>query len=240
MSLEFAVGFDFDHTLGVDNKLEKMTALDMLSELAKAQGVSYDPAAAEAGADEMLHAFRSGAVPNIDGAVAGFFERFLELGAGLVDEAADFRTRVLERAPQHITALPGVHEMLARLDAMGVRYAILTNGWSPLQEEKARLIEFREPVYVSERIGARKPSPEAFGALAKYFELPFERIWYVGDDPAIDCAGAQALGMRTVWFNWEGKTYPTGLAAPLHVIEQLDELPGILQGQVKEAAKLGE
>jgi len=225
MSVEIAVGFDFDHTLGVDNKLERTTALDMLAELAKARGLEYDLALAERAADEMLHAYRSGAVPSIDGAVAGFFERFLPIGAKLIDEAATFRAKTIERAPQHIEALPGVHELLAQLDAMGVRYAILTNGWSPLQEEKARLIDFREPVYVSERIGARKPSRDAFGVLAKYFELPFEQIWYVGDDPAIDCAGALALGMRTVWFNWEGKSYPSGLAAPEH-----DELPAILQG----------
>ena len=33
MASDFAVGFDFDHTLGIDNKLERTVALDMLASL---------------------------------------------------------------------------------------------------------------------------------------------------------------------------------------------------------------
>jgi putative hydrolase of the HAD superfamily len=105
---------------------------------------------------------------------------------------------------------------------------LLTNGWSPLQEEKARLIGFAGPVFVSERIGVRKPAAEAFGYLAKHFELPFGKIWYVGDDPAADCGGARALGMTTVWFDWEHRSYPEDLPKPDHVIHRLSELPGLL------------
>jgi HAD superfamily hydrolase (TIGR01509 family) len=146
-----------------------------------------------------------------------------------MDAAGGFREAVVNAAPSHVQALPGARELLAELDAMGVPYALLTNGWSPLQEEKARLLGFAGPVFVSERIGSRKPSPQAFGMLAKHFDLPFERIWYVGDDPAVDCAGARALGMTAIWFDWEDHPYPPDILPPDRVVHALDDIPPLLR-----------
>jgi FMN phosphatase YigB (HAD superfamily) len=227
MAFEIGVGFDFDHTLGIDNKLERTVALAMLAKHAAANGLSYDAAAAESAIDQALAHYRAGD-RSIDSYIAGFLEQFAP-GTTVTDVVGGFREAVVEAAPEHVQALPGANEMLAALDEMGVPYALLTNGWSPLQEEKARLIGFRGPVFVSERIAARKPSREAFAMLSKHFELPFERIWYVGDDPAVDCAGAASLGMTAVWFDWEFHPYPEELAKPAYAIHMLDELPGLLR-----------
>ncbi len=227
--MDIAVGFDFDHTLGIDNRLEKTVALDMLATYARARGVGYDEESAGRAIDDVLHAYRSGE-QNVEGAIAGFLERFVPGGgAYVVDEAQKFREQVLERVAEFVRPIPGTAEMLAALDALGVPYAIVTNGWSPLQEEKARLIGFAGPVFVSERIGARKPSPQAFDSLAKHFALPFDRIWYVGDDPESDCAGVEELGITAVWFDWEGRPYPADIAPPAHTIHALSELPPLLE-----------
>jgi HAD superfamily hydrolase (TIGR01549 family) len=223
MASEFSIGFDFDHTLGIDNKLERTVALAMLADHAAAHGIQYDAAAAGVAIDETLAQYRS-SDRSIESCIAGFFERFAP-DSNVLDITGQFRDAVVAAAPDHVQALPGATEMLAKLDEMGVPYALLTNGWSPLQEEKARLIGFRGPVFVSERIGVRKPSPEAFAFLAKHFELPFDAIWYVGDDPAADCAGARNLGMTSVWFDWENRGYPEDLARADHVIHSLDEIP---------------
>jgi HAD superfamily hydrolase (TIGR01509 family) len=228
-----AVGFDFDHTLGIDNKLERRVALEMLDELARAQAVSYDPADAGAAVDEMLHQSRSGGMP-LETALAGFFDRFVELGDKAPEVTEQYEQRVVALAPQLVEALPGLHEMLADLQNMGAPYAILTNGWSPLQEEKARLVGFEGPVFVSERIGVRKPSREAFEFLAKHFGAPPAAVWYVGDDPALDCAAARACGMTSVWFDWEGRSYPQELEPPNFVIHSLSELPALLKVKIKE------
>ena len=127
--------------------------------------------------------------------------------------------------------------MLDELDSLGVRYALLTNGWSPLQETKARLIGFDGPVLVSERIGARKPSRAAFELLAKQLELAPDAVWYVGDDPLIDCGGARAAGLGAVWFDWEARGYPPEVEPPNFVIHALDELPKLVQGHLTGAAK---
>lgn len=237
MAQDLAVGFDFDHTLGIDNRLERTTALDMLADYGLARGTAYDVAEADGTIDDVLAVYRSGE-KTVENAIAGFFERFAPGGGNyVIDEAQKFRERVVERAPQYVAALPGAQEMLAALDALDVPYAILTNGWSPLQEEKARLIDFKGPVFVSERIAARKPTREAFDVLAKYFDLPLERIWYVGDEPETDVVGPQGLGLTAVWFDWESRLYPAALAKPAHTIHALDELPPLLQGRLSAAAK---
>src|SRR5271166_1612799 len=163
-----SVGFDFDHTLGIDNKLERRIALEMLGELAAAERVSLDPAQTEAAIDEALREYRSGELP-VETAIAAFFARFVPLNDRAKELTDVFRERALERAPEFVQPLPGLHEMLAGLEALGIRYAILSNGWSPLQEEKARLVGFEGPVFVSERIGALKPAPKAFEVLVNHF-----------------------------------------------------------------------
>jgi HAD superfamily hydrolase (TIGR01509 family) len=227
MSLDFAVGFDFDHTLGVDNKLERTVALEQLALLAAANGLSYDTQAADGAIDEVLREVRRGE-RTVETCIAGFYEMFAPVGGGVVDAAGGYREIVLENAPKYVAALPGALELLAKLDERHVSYALLTNGWSPLQEEKARLIAFRGPVFVSERLGFLKPSAQAFAHLVKYFERPASDIWYVGDDPEADCAGAVAAGMTAVWFDWEERTYPEGIAKPTHSIHTLEELLALL------------
>lgn len=230
MTAPLAVGFDFDHTLGLDNKLERTIALEMLAGYARSRDARYDPAEAEREIDEVLARSRGGGAP-IELAIAGFFGQFVPTGAAALDTAQDFRDTVVARAPEFVTALPGAASLLASLDEAGIKYALLTNGWSPLQEEKARLIGFRGSVFVSERIDARKPEPAAFDLLLKHFDLPATAVWYVGDDPVADVAGAAAAGLTSVWFDWEGRSYPQDLARAHHTIASLDELPALLQGR---------
>ncbi len=235
--MNFAIGFDFDHTLGVDNRLERSVMLAQLHEIAAVAGVVVDLAAAEIAVETTLHAYRHGFVGVEDG-VGSFFTEFVPGHATeTLDAAALFRERVVAEAPAKIEPIAGALDMLSALDGLGVRYALLTNGWSPLQETKARLLKWQGGVFVSERIGARKPTREAFDVLADHLELPLAQIWYVGDDPETDCGGALAAGMTSVWFDWEGRAYPSELPRPTHTIHALSELVPLVQGQMAETTK---
>lgn len=230
-----AVGFDFDHTLGVDNKLERTVALEKVERLASARGVPFDVTAATAEFDAAFARIRAGEIP-LETALAGMFSQLAGEGPENELEIGRFRDDATARAPEFVKPLPGLHEMLAGLDALGVRYAILSNGWSPLQEEKARIVGFAAPVFVSERIGAWKPGAASFLYLTRAFDLPADMIWYVGDDPRVDCAGAAAAGLRSVWCDWGSATYPSDAAPPDGVIRALEELAPLLQGRLGGAA----
>jgi len=234
--MQFAVGLDFDHTLGVDNKLERIVGVEIAERLAQARGTPFDRDAAMQAFDDALAATRLAGLP-IETAIEGALLRAAGPGPENEDEVGRFRDDVIARAPQFVEPLPGAKELLAGLDALGVRYAILTNGWSPFQEEKARLIGFRAPVYVSERIGARKPDRDAFAFLARQFERPLDAIWYLGNDAIVDCAGARDAGLTAVWYDWEDRPYPAGIPPPSFVIHALEEFPKLVQGHLTSAAK---
>jgi putative hydrolase of the HAD superfamily len=202
----------------------------MLATYAREHEATYDAAVADGAVDDVLKSYRVGSLtPEI--AVAGFLERFVTVhGAAIMDTVGQFRDNVIAQAQDFVKPLDGAFEVLATLAEMGVPVAILTNGWSPFQEEKARLIHFSGPVLVSERIGFRKPAPEAFAVLAQHLATAPVDIVFVGDDPGADIAGASAAGMKSVWFDWENKTYPADVAPPTHTIKTLAELPSLVQG----------
>lgn len=221
-----AVGFDFDHTLGIDNKLERVAFLHLLHAACENGGHAIGELAEEtARIDQLLEEQRSGAF-SIEEAV----ERFMrEHGAGDPGAFADrYKQLALENARAFIIAQPGAPALLDELRRRGVPAAILTNGWSPLQQRKAECIGFSGPVVVSSELGVQKPEKAAFAALARALGAPPGDIAYVGDSPAADVAGALEAGMLGVWFDAEGAHYPADLPKPAAVIHSLAELPGIL------------
>jgi HAD superfamily hydrolase (TIGR01549 family) len=227
MVRDFVVSLDLDDTLVTDNRLERTVALARLDTLAAEHATRYDRAAAEFAIDEFLSSDREHD-RGTDIFIAWFYERFARAGRSAMNAAHGYRAAAIAEAANHVTAIPGARETLAELDRLTIPYAMLTNGWSPLQEAKASLIGFRGSVFVSERIGARKPAPEAFAPLREHFGVPFGRIWHVGDNPRADCGGAKRVGMTTVWFDRQSGRYPADVAAPDYVVHSQAELLALL------------
>src|ERR1700737_1664564 len=129
-----AIGFDFDHTLGIDHELERMAYLELAAELAQATRASAEEGRASAAIDRELAAYRSGE-KSLDQAIGSAFTA--TLGPGDYAKAVEmFRARSLALASRLVEPLPGVETMLRGLASRGLPHAILTNGWSPLQERK--------------------------------------------------------------------------------------------------------
>jgi HAD superfamily hydrolase (TIGR01549 family) len=219
---DVALGFDFDHTLGLDHKLEHTAFVQLVQKDGRATGRRIDAAQAGEIIDRHIAFYRAG-----KSTLRRAFEAAYEAVAGTIasnEGFEEFKALALSLAPEFVTALPGVPEMLASLDDRAVPYAILTNGWNPLQQRKASLIGFARPVFVSDDIGVRKPSVHAFNVLKDYFSLPPGQVWYVGDDPLLDVVGALGAGMRAVWFDWENKRYPTNVPAPTAIINRIADI----------------
>ena len=218
-----AVGFDFDHTLGIDNKLETVAFVMLVQQRARSIGRTFNEEGASVAIGRELGNYRSGKC-SFDDAITIAFEDAVGKGAGDFGAVDAFRSLALELVPQYVEALPGVTETLRGLDASSVPYAILTNGWNPLQQRKADRIGFTKPVFVSDDLGVRKPSVQAFNVLRDYFNLPEDSIWYVGDDPKVDVLGALGAGMRSVWCNLDQQKFPTDIPAPTAIVTDMRDI----------------
>ena len=228
------VGFDFDHTLGIDNKLERVAFLRVLERVIEAGGAPLGNETQEAAAiDDVLAEQRSGAF-SIHEAVVRFVRARLAYG-DVEPFVQMYKTFALESVDYFVVPLPGARALLKELRRQGVATALLTNGWSPLQERKAARVGFSGPVIVSERLGAQKPDRRAFDALVTALGVPRADAWYVGDQPAVDVAGSMAAGLHGVWLDAESVAYPPGLAAPAHVIHSLESLLEVLPGSTAPA-----
>jgi FMN phosphatase YigB (HAD superfamily) len=222
----YAVGFDFDHTLGLDNGLEVTAFYRLGAELG--HSVSERDGTWSVFIAGVLGRFRAGTI-SLDTAVAEFVEH---LGfAGEPDRAQRYREICYGLVDELVTPVDGARELIAELVERGVPTAILTNGWSPLQHLKiARAIDYTGPILVSDELGILKPDAGAFAKLVDVLAVPREQIWFVGDNPKTDIAGAQGAGLRGVWFDWESMTYPVDAPRPHmrieHLRELLDHLPG--------------
>ncbi|HEY5339392.1 MAG TPA: HAD family hydrolase, partial [Candidatus Aquilonibacter sp.] len=146
-------GFDLDHTLLVDNHLERLAFLRLLETLTAGGGSpSGDAPQEERAIDDLLARQRAGAF-TIEEAVRRF-----AAGRGVVATPAivdGYKACALDMAQEFVRAVPGATSTLRALRERGVAVAALTNGWSPLQERKAACIGFEGPVLVSSILGVQ-------------------------------------------------------------------------------------
>lgn len=221
-----AVGFDFDHTLGIDNKLERVAFLRLLDAACEQGGRCIGTLADEiVRIDDLLSKQRSGAF-TIEEAVAQFMR---ERGAPDPQAyIAEYKRMAVDMVRSFVIPEPGVGEMLAELRRRDIPYAILTNGWSPLQQHKAQRVHFDGAVLVSSDLGIQKPDPQAFAALAQALAVPPDEIAFVGDTPESDVAGSIRAGMHGIWLDAEGTAYPASLPRPSEVIHSLAELAALV------------
>ena len=218
--MRVAIGFDLDHTLAIDNKLERMAMIDLAQELGVKIGANDIARLAQI--DTLLQEMRMGKL-DVPKMIARFVHSIRKdhTTKGLTER---FREICFKLVPHHVVALPGVNELFSELKNRGVPHAILTNGWSPLQERKAEAIRYNGPVLVSEAIGVAKPSAAAFALLADVFPTD-ARVWYVGDNPSSDVRASIEAGFEGIWYHeHSGVSYPSHIVPPSAVIDQLLDL----------------
>ncbi|MBV9233323.1 MAG: HAD family hydrolase [Candidatus Eremiobacteraeota bacterium] len=227
------IGFDLDHTLAIDNTLERVAFLRLLEALLAGGGATYRSMAEELDAiDDLLSHQRHGAF-SIDEAVRRFVAAH---GVAARDGHVEtFRHTALSLVDDLVVPLPGVPQALQALSDLGIPTAVLTNGWSPMQARKARRAGFNGPVLVSSEMGVQKPAPAAFEMLLHALGTPRESSWYVGDDPQSDVGGAHAVGMRAVWMDWEGRTFPSEIAPAEFTIHRFSDVLTIVSAPVSPA-----
>ena len=227
------IGFDFDHTLGRDGGLETIAFYHLAAEMG-APLDEAEPVWAERVA-EALRLFRAGSA-SLEEVVAQFVTA---LGRTANDrDAMRYRDICYDLVDTHVRPQSGARELLAELAARGIRTAILTNGWSPLQYLKiARALDYDGTILVSDELGFAKPDATAFAKLVDVLDVERNACWYVGDNPKTDIAGAMSAGLYGVWFDGDGVTYPADAPPPDLCITSLGELLDALPGQFSPVEK---
>jgi putative hydrolase of the HAD superfamily len=129
-------------------------------------------------------------------------------------------------------------QVLDHLRQDGWRMVVLTNGLPAVQRRKVTALGLASMVdaviYAEEQSVGGKPAAAAFRAALNALGVPASRCVCVGDDAVCDMAGAQALGIRTVWITQAvGQVLQTDLTTPRPpavdaTIASIAELPTVL------------
>ena len=144
----------------------------------------------------------------------GYSEETARLGA---EEAFDAFLRIRHQVEPFERAVE-VLEELAQRYTIGA----LSNGNADIF--KVDIGEYFDFAYSAESVGASKPAPDMFHASMRETGAAANEIVHVGDNPEHDVAGAQAVGMYTVWVNYKGADWDLGAPAD-EEISSLDTLP---------------
>ncbi len=126
--------------------------------------------------------------------------------------------------------LPGAKEVCVEL-SRHYRLFIITNGSYSVQMKhyhSSGLETYFEDIFVSEKLGAAKPSPIYFSRVTEKIGDPdVSRYLVIGDSLSSDIAGAEAAGMDAVWLNRIGKILEQGHPT-VHILHDIREIPAYL------------
>lgn len=150
------------------------------------------------------------------------------LGVGDVALAIAIVARYTHVRTERIHPIPGALDTLHYLVSHGVRLALVTNGEGQGQRDKIErfgLAPFFQSICIEGECGFGKPNPRIYGQALGEIDVVASQAWMVGDNLALDVEGAQKLGIRGVWVDYQGKGLPAlALACPDKIIRALPEI----------------
>jgi len=156
-----------------------------------------------------------------------------DFGDTLIDQASEVKDETLTTL--HADLIPGADRLLRELKRRGYPLAIVSNGpvgSIPNVLGYYALLDLFDVCAISEGLGVRKPDSRIFCYALDHLGIPRNQVGrtvMVGNDLAADVAGANDLGMISVWLDWaprHRKTPAGDLEVPRHTVyEPLALLP---------------
>ncbi len=121
---------------------------------------------------------------------------------GLTD-ARDKALQIYRLQKPDIQLYQGVSDMLERIQRTK-KVGIITDGRPEGQRAKLEALHCSvDKIIITDELGGvefRKPNRQAFCLMQQYFQIPFKRMVYVGDNISKDFLAPEALGMTCIWF----------------------------------------
>ena len=150
---------------------------------------------------------------------------------GLTGDAAVCAERYEENLSVGHYFLPGAEAALERLSGK-YRLFLASNGTAKVQAgrmKSANLYRFFEQVFVSQELGADKPSREFFlRCFARIPDFDRAKAMMVGDSLTSDMLGANNAGIAACWVNPGHSPGREGICVD-YEIEKLADLEGMLE-----------
>ena len=132
---------------------------------------------------------------------------------GTAVSAAGLRNEFLKELETGGNLVDGAAETLSALKARGYSISIATNGLTAIQLGRTKpLSGLFDKLFVSEAIGAIKPTAAFFERLLSNLGAEKSECLFVGDSLASDVAGANGAGIDCCLFDPHGK-YAAGVAS---------------------------
>ncbi len=182
---------------------------------------------------------------NLELKPAEIWSRFFFKGMGISESRLEpiaeelaylYEARLFIRAPR-----PEAQEVLAKIQAMGLKIGCISNTQSatqvPASLKEYGLSEYFDPVVLSSHYGRRKPDPAIFHYAARLAKSPASACIYVGDKINRDILGAQRAGYRLavqIKHQYDNGEKDTG-ATPDLVIQNLNELLPVLEAEMEKS-----
>ena len=120
-----------------------------------------------------------------------------------------------------------------------VRQYVVSNGTITAQTKKldrSKLGEQMDGVFLSEELGAEKPNPAFFDQVfSAICAKDRSTVMIVGDSLTSDIQGGINAGIRTCWYNPDGKPVPDSCRVD-HIISDLHELIALLEAEERAAS----
>lgn len=162
---------------------------------------------------------------------------FVDSGDTLIDEGSEIW---VDGVVQDARPIPGALELVTALKERGNLVALVADGSLESFDNvhgKLGLTPLFDARAISGTVGVEKPDRRMFDSAAEQLGLTpedYHGIVHFGNNLRRDIAGANAIGMKTVWLNWSGRrrTTPRGaleipdmtISAPIDLLAALDEL----------------
>ncbi|MDJ0826278.1 MAG: HAD-IA family hydrolase [Rhodobacter sp.] len=167
------------------------------------------------------------------GTMRGVGEQARAMGADIPDDWVEgFYVKMHARLAQGTPAIDGIENVLDRLDAAQIPYAVGSNGslekMAITLGQHPRLQErLKDRLYSAHTLGVAKPDPGLYLAAARDMGVAPQRTAVIDDSPS-GCRAAQRAGMRC--FGYAAHGDGARLAAEgAQVFHAMADLPTLLQ-----------
>ena len=165
-----------------------------------------------------------------------------DLGDTIMDEATELKDG--EETTLCADLIPGMADALRQFKAQGHRLALVADSRPDTPPNVLRqhgLYDLFDYLAISEVVGASKPDPLIFQAALDALDIPrsdYYRVAMVGNHLERDVAGANRLGLISIFFHWNERRRTQPLVdeeQPRYTVSSASELMALIEQLEQEA-----